>query len=162
MVQILNQTECGSYLHFLDKLQEITGLHINEFRRKAAEPKYEEYRYNGFALKSECGQGLTDFHTHTLSLDIFTDEFLEEIGLNYNVKRKTSEFKPHQIYGKCTDRTGMTTMEWNEEGPTMTYFGVHIMPAMYVGVKKDGGTRTAFSGYIHTQEDLKTILKLTW
>ena len=42
--------------------------------------------------------------------EIFTDEFLKEIGFTL-IEKKKSEFKPYPIYGKAKDRTGMTMLK---------------------------------------------------
>ena len=93
--------------------------------------------------------------------EIFTDEFLKEIGFTL-IEKKKSEFKPHHIYGKAKDRTGMTIIQWNEEGHSCTYFGDKLEANASVGVLKDAGTRTAFNGYVFTQDDMRKVLSLTW
>ena len=93
--------------------------------------------------------------------EIFTDEFLKEIGFAL-IEKKKSEFKPYPIYGKAKDRTGMTIIEWCDEGHSCTYFGDKLEPNTSVGVLKDGGTRHAFNGYVYTQDDLRKVLSLTW
>lgn len=92
---------------------------------------------------------------------IFTPEFLEEIGFTL-VKEEKSTYKPYQIYGEAKDRTGMTVLNWNEDGPSMTYFREPLEPCIYLGVGKDGGTRTAFNGYVFNQDDVRKVLSLTW
>lgn len=91
---------------------------------------------------------------------IFTDAFLKEIKFTL-IERKMSEFKPYHVYGKAKDRTGMTIIEWNEEGHSCTYFGEKLEPNTSVGILKDGGTRHAFNGYVYTQDDFRKILSLT-
>ncbi len=93
--------------------------------------------------------------------EIFTDEFLKEIGFTL-IEKKKSEFKPYPIYGKAKDRTGMTIIQWCDEGHSCTYFGEKLEPNTSVGILKDGGTRHAFNGYVYTQDDLKLLLSLTW
>ena len=93
--------------------------------------------------------------------EIFTDEFLKEIGFTL-ISRKQSDFKPYPIYGKAKDRVGMTIIEWCDEGHSCTYFGDKLEPNTSVGILKDGGTRYAFNGYVYNQDDLRKILSLTW
>ncbi len=93
--------------------------------------------------------------------EIFTDEFLKEIGFTL-IKKEKSKFHPYSIYGKAKDRIGMTIIQWCEEGHSCTYFGDPLPPNTSVGVLKDGGTRHAFNGYVYTQDDLRKILSLTW
>jgi hypothetical protein len=93
--------------------------------------------------------------------EIFTDEFLKEIGFSL-IGRKKSGYRPYSVYGKAKDKIGLTIIEWNEEGHSCTYFGEKLEPNTSVGILKDGGTRTAFNGYVYTQDDLKKILSLTW
>jgi hypothetical protein len=92
---------------------------------------------------------------------IFTPEFLKEIGFIL-VSEKVSEYKPHQIYGVAKDRIGMTHIHWNEQGHSCTYFGVPLEPNYSISITKDAETRTAFSGYVFNQDDVKKILTLTW
>ena len=67
-------------------------------------------------------------------------------------------------YGKAihTKTSGMTVINWNREGHSCTYFGERLDDNVSVTIYKDGGTRTAFAGYVFTKEDLLTTLKLTW
>lgn len=94
---------------------------------------------------------------------IFTPKFLEEIGFTLT-KEYRGNFPPYQIYGEAKDiRTGgMTVLNWNEEGASCTYFGEKLEPNIWLGIGKDGGTRTAFNGYVFTQDDVRRILNLTW
>lgn len=87
---------------------------------------------------------------------IITEEFLDEIGF-----RLTSL---ERGYGKAVDKrtNGMTILQWNVEGHSCTYFGDKLKPNVAFGIKKDGGTRTAFSGYIYNREDIKRVVELTW
>ena len=94
-------------------------------------------------------------------VDIFTEEFLTEIGFIL-VEKNKSEFKPYPIYGKAKDRTGMTIICWCDEGHSCTYFGEKLQPNTSFSVEKDGGTRYAFNGYAYTQDDVRKILSLTW
>ena len=92
---------------------------------------------------------------------IFTPEFLAEIGFKL-VYEKISEYKPNRPYGSAKDRTGMTLIFWNEEGASCTYFGEKLEPNTVFCIEKDGGTRTAFNGYVFNQDDVRRLLKLTW
>jgi hypothetical protein len=94
---------------------------------------------------------------------IFTDEFLKEIGFQRQVKELSSFSRPGQ-YGRAVDlRTnGMTILEWNNEGASCNYFGEALESNVYFGIKKDGGTRGAFNGYVFTQDDVRKLLSLTW
>lgn len=93
--------------------------------------------------------------------EIFTPEFLKEIGFELTKKSK-SIFKPYAVYGEAKDRIGMTVIQWCEEGHSVTYFGDKLEPNTSVGILKDGGTRYAFNGYVFNQDDVRRILKLTW
>lgn len=95
-----------------------------------------------------------------MSNKIFTDEFLKEIGFSL-VYEKTSEFKPHKIYGCAKDRIGLTHIFWNEEGHSCTYFGDKLEENNSVSIRKDADTRTVFNGYVFSQDDVIRILKLT-
>ncbi len=92
---------------------------------------------------------------------IFTPEFIKEIGFVL-VYEKNSEFPPYQIYGFIKDRTGMTHIQWNEDGHSCTYFGVPLEQNVSMEIKKDAGTRTAFNGYVFNQDDVRNLLRLTW
>jgi hypothetical protein len=92
--------------------------------------------------------------------EIFTDEFLEEIGFSL-IEKKLGTYKPYPIYGKAKDKIGMTIIQWSTEGHSCTYFGEKLEPNTSVSVLKDGGTRTAFNDYVYTQDDLRKILSLT-
>ena len=91
---------------------------------------------------------------------IFTPEFLKEIGFIL-INEKPSEYKPYEIYGSAKDKIGMTYIYWNEEGHSCTYFGDKLEPNTSVEIRKDGDTRTVFSGYVFNQEDIRQLLKLT-
>jgi hypothetical protein len=101
------------------------------------------------------------FKTQEMKQDIFTEEFLKEIGFNLTEK-KESQFKPYSIYGKAQDRIGLTILQWCDEGHYCTYFGDKLEPNTSLGILKDGGTRTVFNGYVYTQDDVRKILSLTW
>ena len=92
---------------------------------------------------------------------IFTPEFLKEIGFGL-ISEKISEFKPNLPYGSAKDRYGMSYIYWNENGYSCTYFGMPLEPNYAMSIRKDGDTRTAFNGYVFNQDDVSTVLKLTW
>lgn len=92
--------------------------------------------------------------------EIFTDDFLKEIGFTL-VQKSKSEFHPHPIYGEAKDRIGMTIIKWCDEGHLCTYFGDKLAPNTSVTIYKDGGTRKVFNGYVFTQNDVRRILLLT-
>ncbi len=94
--------------------------------------------------------------------EIFTDEFLKEIGFKL-VSRKNSQFIPFQEYGKAVDirTSGLTTIYWNNDGHSCTYFGDKLEDNITFNVKKDADTRTVFNGYVFNEEEVKLILKLT-
>jgi len=92
---------------------------------------------------------------------IFTPEFLEEINFSL-IKEEKGKYKPYPLYGSAKDKIGMTILEWCDEGASCTYFGEPLEPNTSFGIKKDGGTRYAFNGYVFTQEDVRNLLNLTW
>lgn len=92
--------------------------------------------------------------------EIFTDEFLNDIGFTL-IEKKKSKYKHYPIYGKAKDRTGMTIIQWCDEGNSCTYFG-NKLELTSVSISKDGDTRPVFNGYVYTQDDLRKILSLTW
>ncbi len=96
------------------------------------------------------------FHFKSKNSMIFTDDFLKTIGF------KREETK--EPYGKAVDiRTnGMTQIFWNTEGHSCTYFGEKLEQNISFAIKKDGGTRYAFNGYVFSQEDVVKLLNLTW
>jgi len=94
-------------------------------------------------------------------MEIFTDEFLKEIGFTLEYL-KQSEYKPFKNYGKAKDRIGMTIIYWNEDGASCNYFGEKLEPNNIFIIEKDGGTHTVFNGYVFNQDDVKKILNLTW
>lgn len=82
-------------------------------------------------------------------------DFLDSIGFRV--------IKDDGQYGEAHfKRSEMTHIKWNREGHSCTYFGKSLKPNISVTVYKDGGTRTAFNGYIYTDEDLIGILEKTW
>lgn len=69
--------------------------------------------------------------------------------------------KDDGIYGEAID--GITIINWNREGRLCTsYFGETLKPNISLTIKKDGGTRTVFDGYIFYEHQLKYLLELTW
>lgn len=88
--------------------------------------------------------------------NIFTPEFLEEIGFNL--------VSFADGYGKAIDKrtNGMTVLSWNCEGHSCTYFGEKLESNISFGIRKDGDTRFAFNGYIFNQDDVRRLLKMTW
>jgi hypothetical protein len=91
---------------------------------------------------------------------IFTLEFLNEIG--FTLIPKNDEETNFGQYGSAKDRTGMTIIHWNKEGASCTYFAEKLDPNNFLLIEKDGGTRTAFNGYVFNQDDVRKLLKLTW
>lgn len=87
--------------------------------------------------------------------DIFTDEYIDSIGF-----KKT---KDDGQYGEAIDKrtNGMTIINWNREGHTYSYFGDKLEKNCSVSIKKDGGTRTVFAGYIYDKDQLKLLIGLT-
>ena len=92
---------------------------------------------------------------------IFTPEFLKEIGFTL-IKEEISKFLPYKAFGSAKDRIGLTHLYWNYGGHSCTYFGEKLEPNASFCIKKDGETRTAFNGYIFSQDDVRRLLKLTW
>lgn len=86
----------------------------------------------------------------------FSKAFMKELGF------KTT--KDDGIYGeaKCIRTNGMTVINWNRQGSTLTYFGDKLETNIGVEIRKDGGTRTAFNGYIFHEDQLKDLLEFTW
>lgn len=95
--------------------------------------------------------------------NFITEELLNELGFNL-VKYEESSWKKGVFYGEAHSMIprGMTTINWNTDGHSVTYFGRTLKPNIGVLIKKDGGTRTAFNGYCFTVNDFKRVLKLTW
>lgn len=56
----------------------------------------------------------------------------------------------------------MTVLEWNNDGPSSTYFGEPLEDNVYLSIGKDGNTRKVFNGYVFSQEDVKFLLSRTW
>jgi len=90
-------------------------------------------------------------------LNIFTKEFIEEIGFKFTVGDENSQ------YGEAVSKkpNGMTVINWNNGGHFCTYFGEKLEPNVSMSIKKDGGTRTAFNGYVFSQDDVRFLLKRT-
>lgn len=95
--------------------------------------------------------------------DFITKTLLEELGFTL-VKYEESKWNKGVFYGEAHSMIprGMTTINWCTDGHSCTYFGRFLKPNISVHIKKDGGTRTVFSGYCFTVNDFKRILKLTW
>lgn len=91
---------------------------------------------------------------------IFTSEFLKEIEFIL-VFEKTSGYLPNKPYGCIKDKIGLTHIYYNEEGHSCTYFGDTLEPNTSISITKDAETRTVFSGYVFSQDDVRNILKLT-
>lgn len=90
-------------------------------------------------------------------MDIFDKDFLKTIGFKV--------IKDDGQYGEahCIRANGMTQLNWNRKGHSCTYFGDKLDPNVSVGltIKKDGGSRTAFNGYVFDREQLELMIKLT-
>ena len=82
--------------------------------------------------------------------------FMKSIGF------KTT--KDDGIFGEAKDikSNGMTIINWNRNGRIYSYFGKKLDKNIDISIKKDGGTRTAFDGYIFCEHQLKELLELTW
>jgi len=93
-------------------------------------------------------------------MKIFTKEFLKEIGFTI-LKEEKGKFAPYPIYGKACDKIGLTVISWSEEGRNCTYFGEKLKENTSISIKKDGGTRTVFDGYVFNQNEIKLLLNLT-
>lgn len=91
--------------------------------------------------------------------DIFTPEFLKEIGFKPEESESTKS-NPEQ-YGKAKDKIGLTHLYWNNEGRSVTYFGDKLEPNVHMTLRKDADTRSVFVGYVFSQDDVRKILKLT-
>lgn len=89
------------------------------------------------------------------ALDIFEKEYLNSIGFE--------TVSDDGQYGKAESirARGMTILEWNRKGASCTYFGDKLDKNCYFGIRKDGDTRTVFSGYIYDREQLELLIKLT-
>lgn len=56
---------------------------------------------------------------------------------------------------------GYIVINWNEKGHGVTYSGKKLSDNCSVCIKKDGGTRKVFDGYIFDRRQLELILELT-
>lgn len=90
-------------------------------------------------------------------LKLFTDDFIKEINFKFVNCDENSQ------YGEASSNypNGMTIINWNNEGHHCTYFGDKLESNVSMSIKKDGGTRTVFNGYVFTQDDIRNLLKLT-
>jgi hypothetical protein len=90
--------------------------------------------------------------------EIFTDDFLNEIGFD----RVHCGGFPE--YGRAIDKRtrGMTVLAWNNRGASCTYFGEPLEKNTHLGIRKDGDTRYVFNGYVFNQDDVRRLLHLTW
>ena len=91
---------------------------------------------------------------------IFTSKFLALIGFIL-IHETKSKYDCYSVYGQAKDKIGMTIISWNDEGLSCDYYGNLLNPNTTITIEKDGGTRTVFSGYVYTQEDVQKILSLT-
>mgnify|MGYP001615981581 CR=1 FL=1 len=92
--------------------------------------------------------------------DLITQELLTELGLTL-VSLEESKHRADVFYGKAIGKGGMEELTWNTSGAHCTYSGVILPANVDVCLKKDGGTRTAFNGYVFTQDDLRKVIQLT-
>ena len=72
--------------------------------------------------------------------------------------------KDDGIYGEAIDikGNGMTVIYWNREGRNVSYFGEKLDSNIGIEIRKDGGTRCVFNGYIFNEDELNYILVRTW
>lgn len=96
-------------------------------------------------------------------VDFITTELLAEIGFEL-IKYKESEYQAGIFYGEADHIRGggMTKLNWCTGGHSVTYFGDKLNPNISISIKKDGGTRHAFNGYVFSPGDLRRVLELTW
>lgn len=96
-------------------------------------------------------------------IEIFTEEFLKEIEFK-NIPLPKSKYSKKGQYGKAQSikGAGITTLNWNNEGASCTYFGEPLEANVFLGIEKDWGTRRAFNGYVFNQDDVRRLLKMTW
>jgi len=99
---------------------------------------------------------LNDWYEPVYKTISLSKEFMSKVGF-----KTTSD---DGVYGEaiCVRTNGMTVINWNREGRNCTYFGEKLEPNIAVTIKKDGGTRTAFNGYIFREDQLGDLLKMTW
>lgn len=96
-------------------------------------------------------------------VDFITTSLLTELGFKL-VKYNESDFQTGIYYGVAFDikGNGITQINWCTGGHSVTYFGEKLEENISLSIKKDGGTRHAFNGYVFSPDDLKRVLKLTW
>jgi len=96
-------------------------------------------------------------------MEDFIKENIEKLGFKL-IKYEESTWDKGVFYGVAHDikANGMTQLQWCSGGHSCTYFGDKLEKNISIGVKKDGGTRHAFNGYVFTLEDFERVLKLTW
>jgi len=68
-------------------------------------------------------------------------------------------------YLKYINRAGVVSTTYGPMGHGKRIISIncnnlHLVEYFYIGIQEDGGTRTAFSGIIYTEEQLDMILKL--
>lgn len=88
--------------------------------------------------------------------DLFDSKYLDSIGFKIT--------KDDGVCGVAIHKrtNGMTVIWWNREGHSCTYFGEKLSKNVSFGIRKDGDTRTAFSGYVFDRDQIELLLKLTW
>ena len=87
--------------------------------------------------------------------DIFDKDYLESLGF-YIVSDDGQ-------YGKATFGNGATVIQWNRWGHHCTYYGKPIEEYnCSFSIRKDGGTRYAFNGYVFSRKDIERLLEMTW
>jgi hypothetical protein len=89
-------------------------------------------------------------------MEIFTDEFLKEIGFT------PVECSGAPRYGKAISNRpkGKRIISWNNEGYSIDYFGNKLEPNVAFVIEEDCGTRTVFNGCAYSQDETRLILKL--
>lgn len=86
--------------------------------------------------------------------DWFNEAFLKEN--NFKLIRDDGKYG----YAESIKPNGYVTLEFNRGGIGLSYLGDKLEPNIAIGLKLDGGTRTAFNGIIYSEEDFITVLKL--
>jgi hypothetical protein len=93
---------------------------------------------------------------------LFDPELKDQLEKHFNLLgfRVT---KDDGRYGaaECARTNGMTMIEWNREGRHCTYFGEELPRNFSCTISKDGGTRTAFNGYVFDLSQLDMVVRLT-
>lgn len=84
----------------------------------------------------------------------FDKDFLKEN--NFKLKKDDGKYG----YAQSIKPNGYVTLEFNRGGIGLSYLGDKLEPNIAIGLKLDGGTRTAFNGIIYSEEDFITVLKL--